>query len=57
MDGMGRLQALVLQDAEAHLAALVALFARIERRREFLFRPLMIMQASGALEPLAPAEA
>jgi hypothetical protein len=54
-DGMSRLHKLALDEPEANLAKLVALFARIERRREFLYRPLMIMQASGELEPLAPA--
>jgi aminoglycoside phosphotransferase (APT) family kinase protein len=55
-DGMSRLQKRVRDEPEANLAELVALFGRIERRREFLWRPLMIMQASGELEPLAPAE-
>ena len=53
-EGVARIAQLVRDRPDVNLAALVWLFSRIERRREHLWAPLMIAQASGAFEPLVP---
>jgi hypothetical protein len=53
-EGFRRLAALIEDDPESRLDELVPMFARIERRREHLWRPMMIAQSSGAFEPLGP---
>lgn len=51
-DGILKLDELVAHNPEDHIVALVRLFARIERRREFLWEPLMIAQESAPFERL-----
>jgi prepilin-type processing-associated H-X9-DG protein len=53
-EGMAALSRLVADQPDAHLEALVRLFARIERRREHLWRPMMLDSASVEFEPLLP---
>jgi len=54
-EGKAALSRLVAEQPEAHLEELVRLFARIERRREHLWRPMMLDSASVDFEPLLPA--
>jgi hypothetical protein len=54
-DGMAALGRLVDEDPEEHLHDLVRLFSRLERRREHLWRPMMLDSASVEFEPLLPA--
>lgn len=51
--GMEALSAMVAAGPAEHLERLVWLFARIERRREYLLKPMMIDSASGEFERLA----
>jgi hypothetical protein len=53
-EGKAALSRLVAEEPEAHLEDLVRLFARIERRREHLWRPMMLDSASVEFEPLLP---
>jgi aminoglycoside phosphotransferase (APT) family kinase protein len=53
-EGLARLGRLVDENPEAKLAELVTLFSRVERRREHLWRPLMVAQDSAAFEPITP---
>jgi hypothetical protein len=53
-EGFAQLADLVSERPQDHLPALVSLFSRIERRKEYLWEPLMLAQASGELEHLAP---
>jgi aminoglycoside phosphotransferase (APT) family kinase protein len=53
-DGLARLSEIVADDPSHQLERLIWLFARVERRREFLLEPLMVSQSSGAFERLAP---
>jgi aminoglycoside phosphotransferase (APT) family kinase protein len=53
-EGKAALSRLVAEQPEAHLEDLVRLFARIERRREHLWRPMMLDSASVPFEPLLP---
>ncbi len=53
-DGLARLNQLVADGPARRLADLVWLFARTERRQEYLHKPMMIAQDSGDFEPLAP---
>ena len=55
-DGLAKLTELVADGPADRLDELVWLFARTERRREFLHKPMMIAQDSGDFEPLAPQE-
>jgi len=55
-DGLRELSELVAAGPEERLRELVWLFARTERRREYLHKPMMIAQDSGDFEPLAPRE-
>jgi aminoglycoside phosphotransferase (APT) family kinase protein len=55
-DGLAKLNQLVADGPAERLEELVALFARIERRREHLTEPMMIAQDRGDFEPLAPLE-
>lgn len=54
--GMEALSTLVAAAPAEHLERLVWLFARIERRREYLLKPMMIDSASGEFERLAGKE-
>lgn len=54
--GMAALSSMVAAAPAEHLERLVWLFARIERRREYLLKPMMIDSASGAFERLAAKE-
>lgn len=56
-DGLARLNAIVKTAPSQHFEQLVWLFARTERRREFLLEPAMIAQSSGEFERLTPREA
>ena len=51
-DGLARLSEIVAAGPADHLERLVWLFARIERRREHLLKPMMIDSASGEFERL-----
>jgi hypothetical protein len=53
-EGLAAVGKLVQNDPGAHLAALVSMFGRIERRREHLWAPLMVAQESAPFERLAP---
>lgn len=53
-DGLARLSEIVAAGPSHQLERLIWLFARIERRREYLLEPLMVSQSSGAFERLAP---
>jgi hypothetical protein len=53
-DGMAKLSETVAGGPAARLEELVWLFARIERRREYLHRPMMVAQDCGDFERLAP---
>jgi aminoglycoside phosphotransferase (APT) family kinase protein len=53
-EGMAALADLVGANPDEHLAALVLLFGRVERRREHLLTPMMIAQSTNPLEPLPP---
>ena len=55
-DGLARLNQLVADGPADRLAELIWLFARTERRREYLHTPMMIAQDSGDFEPLAPGK-
>ena len=55
-DGLARLNELVADGPADRLAELIWLFARTERRREYLHKPMMIAQDSGDFEPLAPGK-
>jgi hypothetical protein len=55
-DGLTKLSEMVAKGPEERLGELVWLFARTERRREYLHKPMMIAQDSGDFEPLAPRE-
>jgi hypothetical protein len=52
-DGLAQLDQLIADGPVPHLPDLVRLLSRIERRQEYLLKPLMIFQASEALERLA----
>jgi hypothetical protein len=49
------LSEIVAADPAGRLEQFVWLFSRIERRREYLLKPMMIDSASGKFERLAPA--
>jgi aminoglycoside phosphotransferase (APT) family kinase protein len=53
-EGIEDLSRLVADQPESNVRELVWLFGRIERRREYLWRPLMVAQSSVPYEPLAP---
>jgi hypothetical protein len=53
-EGLAELSVLVSEAPEENLTSLISLFSRIERRREHLWRPLMIAQSSVPFERLAP---
>jgi hypothetical protein len=53
-EGLAELGRLVDEEPEASLHDLVRLFSRIERRREHLWRPMMLDSASVEFEPLVP---
>jgi hypothetical protein len=53
-EGLAALSRLVEKDPEAHLHDLVRLFTRLERRREHLWRPMMLDSASVEFEPILP---
>jgi hypothetical protein len=53
-EGMAELSRLVDEQPEARLVELLRLFSRLERRREHLWRPMMLDSASVAFEPLLP---
>lgn len=53
-EAMAELSRLVAEEPEKHLEELVRLFARLERRREHLWRPMMLDSASVEFEPLLP---
>jgi Phosphotransferase enzyme family len=55
-DGVARLNEIVMAGPSQRLEHLVWLFARIERRREYLLEPMMIAQASGEFERFTPRE-
>lgn len=55
-DGFARLNEIVAAGPSEQLEQLVWLFARIECRREYLLKPLMVSQSSGEFERLAPQE-
>jgi aminoglycoside phosphotransferase (APT) family kinase protein len=52
--GKAELSRLVADAPGEHLEELVRLFARMERRREHLWRPMMLDSASVEFEPLLP---
>jgi hypothetical protein len=54
--GLTRLNELVAAGPAERLESLVWLFARIERRREYLIKPMMVLQASGEFERFTPKE-
>jgi aminoglycoside phosphotransferase len=54
-EGMAALGRLVDENPEENLHDLVRLFSRLERRREHLWRPMMLDSASVEFEPLLPA--
>jgi len=54
-DGLAKLSEIVAADPADRLEQFVWLFSRIERRREYLLKPMMIDSASGKFERLAPA--
>jgi aminoglycoside phosphotransferase (APT) family kinase protein len=54
LDGYAKLSKLVADDPERSLVELVQMFARIERRREHLLKPMMIAQSSDEFERLVP---
>jgi aminoglycoside phosphotransferase (APT) family kinase protein len=56
-EGNAALVRLIENDAENHLAALVKMFGRIERRKEYLWTPLLYAQESAPFERLAPPAA
>ncbi|BBZ38839.1 phosphotransferase family protein [Mycobacterium conspicuum] len=56
-DGYAKLAELVAAGPAERLEELVWLFARTERRREYLHKPMMIAQDSGDFERLAPRKA
>jgi len=49
-DGLAELEAFVTRDPAERALDLLWLFSRMERRREFLWAPMMIAQQSGAFE-------
>lgn len=53
-EGMGELSRLVDEKPDEHLEHLVRMFSRLERRREHLWRPMMLDSASVEFEPLLP---
>ena len=53
-EGLAELSRLIEAGPTGRLEELVGLFARIERRREHVCRPLMVAQASEEFERLAP---
>jgi aminoglycoside phosphotransferase (APT) family kinase protein len=53
-EGKAALSRLVADTPAEHLEELVRLFARMERRREHLWRPMMLDSASVEFEPLLP---
>jgi hypothetical protein len=53
--GLAQLSELVAAGTEDRVEELVGLFSRVERRREYLWAPLMLAQSSAPFEPLAPA--
>jgi hypothetical protein len=53
--GMAKLQELVEHSSEERAKDLIWLFSRLERRREYLWAPMMIAQQSSPLERLFPA--
>ncbi len=53
-EGLAELSRLVEKEPEEHLRDLVRLFTRTERRREHLWRPMMLDSASVEFEPLLP---
>jgi aminoglycoside phosphotransferase (APT) family kinase protein len=53
-EGMTALSRMVDDGPGEHLAELVRLFTRLERRREFLWKPMMMDSASTPFEPLSP---
>lgn len=53
-EGLAELSRLVEEEPEEHLSDLVRLFARTERRREHLWRPMMLDSASVEFEPILP---
>lgn len=55
-DGMRELNDIVATNPAQRFEELVWLFARIERRREFLLGPLMIDSAAGEFERLPPVQ-
>jgi aminoglycoside phosphotransferase (APT) family kinase protein len=54
-DGLAALSRLVDEDPQNNIVELVRLFSRLERRREHLWRPMMLDSASVEFEPLLPA--
>jgi hypothetical protein len=55
-EGLARLNEIVTADPSQRLDQLVWLFSRIERRREYVLKPMMIAQASGEFERFSPRE-
>jgi len=55
-DGLAALGRVVDEDPTDALVDLVRLFARLERRREHLWRPMMQDSAAGAFERLSPRD-
>jgi aminoglycoside phosphotransferase (APT) family kinase protein len=55
-DGLRQLSELVAADPASHALDLLWTFSRMEQRRDFLWGPMMIAQASQPLERLYPAE-
>jgi aminoglycoside phosphotransferase (APT) family kinase protein len=53
-EGLAALSRLVEEEPDENLHDLVRMFARIERRREHLWRPMMLDSASVEFEPLLP---
>jgi hypothetical protein len=55
-DGLARLNEIVTAGPSQRLEQLVWLFSRIERRREYLLKPMMIAQSCGEFERFTPRE-
>ena len=55
-EGLRQLSGLVAADPATHALNLLWVFSRMEQRRDFLWRPMMIAQESRPFEVLYPAE-
>jgi len=53
-EGYAALSKIVNENPAKHLVDLVKLFARLERRREYIWRPMTLDSAAAPFEPLDP---